>query len=89
MEETLHRPTSASGPRRAAGPERNHTTSRQGPAPDAATQAAEQGSTERPAGASGGSATNDIGIFEDEEVASRVDIALRQLIDRVEAELVD
>lgn len=31
--------------------------------------------------------TNDIGIFEDEEVASRTDVALRQLIDRVEAEL--
>ena len=31
--------------------------------------------------------TNDIGIFEDEEVASRIDVALRQLIDRVEAEL--
>ena len=33
--------------------------------------------------------TNDIGIFEDEEKASRVDVALRQLIDRVEAELAD
>ena len=33
--------------------------------------------------------TNDIGIFEDEEVASRMDAALRQLIDRVEAELTD
>ena len=33
--------------------------------------------------------TNDIRDFEDEEVASRVDIALRQLIDRVEAELTD
>ena len=33
--------------------------------------------------------TNDIGIFEGEEVASRVDVALRQLIDRVEAELAD
>lgn len=33
--------------------------------------------------------TNDIRIFEDEEVASRVDVALRQLINRVEAELAD
>lgn len=33
--------------------------------------------------------TNDIGIFEDEETAARVDVALRQLIDRVEAELDD
>nr|DAN72607.1 MAG TPA: hypothetical protein [Caudoviricetes sp.] len=33
--------------------------------------------------------TNDIVIFEDEEVASRIDVALRQLIDRVEAELAD
>lgn len=33
--------------------------------------------------------TNDIGIFENEDVASRVDVALRQLIDRVEAELTD
>lgn len=33
--------------------------------------------------------TNDIRIFEDEEVASRIDVALRQLIDRVEAELAD
>ena len=33
--------------------------------------------------------TNDIMIFEDEGVASRIDIALRQLIDRVEAELTD
>lgn len=33
--------------------------------------------------------TNDIETFEDEEVASRTDVALRQLIDRVEAELVD
>ena len=33
--------------------------------------------------------TNDIGIFEDEEVASRIDVALRRLIDRVEAELAD
>lgn len=33
--------------------------------------------------------TNDIGIFEDEEVASRIDAALRQLIDRVEADLAD
>lgn len=31
--------------------------------------------------------TNDIVIFEEEEVASRLDVALRQLIDRVEAEL--
>ena len=31
--------------------------------------------------------TNDIGIFEEEEVASRTDVALRQLIDRAEAEL--
>lgn len=33
--------------------------------------------------------TNDIRTFEDEEVASRVDVALRRLIDRVEAELAD
>ena len=33
--------------------------------------------------------TNDIGIFEEEEVASRIDVALRRLIDRVEAELID
>lgn len=33
--------------------------------------------------------TNDIGIFESEEVASRIDVALRQLINRVEAELAD
>lgn len=33
--------------------------------------------------------TNDIGIFEDEGVASRIDVALRQLIDRVGAELTD
>lgn len=33
--------------------------------------------------------TNDIVIFEDEEVAGRVDVALRQLMDRVEAELTD
>ena len=33
--------------------------------------------------------TNDIVIFEDEEVASRIDAALRRLIDRVEAELTD
>lgn len=33
--------------------------------------------------------TNDIVAFEGEEVASRVDVALRRLIDRVEAELVD
>lgn len=31
--------------------------------------------------------TNDIVTFEEEEVASRTDAALRQLIDRVEAEL--
>lgn len=33
--------------------------------------------------------TNDIVIFEDEETASRVAVALRQLIDRVEVELAD
>lgn len=33
--------------------------------------------------------TNDIRIFEREEAASRIDVALRQLIDRVEAELTD
>ena len=33
--------------------------------------------------------TNDIGIFESEEAASRLDVALRRLIDRVEAELAD
>ena len=33
--------------------------------------------------------TNDIVIFEDEGVASRIDAALRRLIDRVEAELTD
>lgn len=33
--------------------------------------------------------TNDIRIFEEEEAASRIDVALRQLIDRVEAELTD
>ena len=33
--------------------------------------------------------TNDIRIFEEEEVASQVDVALRQLIDRVEVELSD
>lgn len=33
--------------------------------------------------------TNDIVIFEDEGVASRIDVALRRLIDRVEAELTD
>lgn len=33
--------------------------------------------------------TNDIGTFEDEETAGRIDVALRQLIDRVEAELTD
>ena len=33
--------------------------------------------------------TNDIGTFEEEGEASRVDVALRRLIDRVEAELAD
>lgn len=33
--------------------------------------------------------TNYIGIFEDEETAGRVDVALRRLMDRVEAELTD
>lgn len=33
--------------------------------------------------------TNDIRIFENEEVASRIDVALRRLIDRVEVELTD
>ena len=33
--------------------------------------------------------TNDIRVFENEEVATRVDVALRRLIDRVEAELAD
>lgn len=33
--------------------------------------------------------TNDIRKFEGEEVASRIDAALRRLIDRVEAELAD
>lgn len=33
--------------------------------------------------------TNDIGTFEEEGVASRTDVALRQIIDRVEAELAD
>ncbi|WP_455087087.1 hypothetical protein [Prevotella denticola] len=33
--------------------------------------------------------TNDIGIFEREEAASRTNVALRQLIDRVEAELTE
>lgn len=33
--------------------------------------------------------TNDIGIFEEEGTASRIDVALRRLIDRVEAELTD
>ena len=33
--------------------------------------------------------TNDIRTFEDEETASQVDVALRRLIDRVEAELTD
>lgn len=30
--------------------------------------------------------TNDIGIFEEEETASRIDVALRRLINRVEAD---
>lgn len=33
--------------------------------------------------------TNDIAIFEDEGMADRIDVALRRLIDRVEAELAD
>ena len=33
--------------------------------------------------------TNDIRIFEDEETAARSDVALRQMIDRVEVELTD
>jgi len=33
--------------------------------------------------------TNDIGDFEGEEVASQIDVALRRLIDLVEAELTD
>ena len=33
--------------------------------------------------------TNDIGTFEEEETAGRVDVALRRLIDRVEVELTD
>lgn len=33
--------------------------------------------------------TNDIREFEGEEVASRIDVALRRLIDRVKAELAD
>ncbi len=33
--------------------------------------------------------TNNIEIFEDEETAGRIDVALRRLIDRVEAELAD
>lgn len=33
--------------------------------------------------------TNDIRDFEGEEAASRIDVALRRLIDRVEAELAD
>jgi hypothetical protein len=33
--------------------------------------------------------TNDIRVFEDEGKASRVDVALRRLIDRVEAEVAD
>jgi len=32
-------------------------------------------------------ATNDIEVFEEEGVASRIDVALRQMIDRAEAEL--
>lgn len=33
--------------------------------------------------------TNDIVTFEDEKKASRIDVALRQLLNRVEAELTD
>lgn len=33
--------------------------------------------------------TNDIEIFENEEMASRIDVALRRLINRVEAELTE
>lgn len=33
--------------------------------------------------------TNDIVIFEEEDVASRIDVALRRLVDRVEVELTD
>ena len=33
--------------------------------------------------------TNDIGTFESEEEADRIDVTLRRLIDRVEAELTD
>ena len=33
--------------------------------------------------------TNDIRTFENEEAASRIDVALRRLLDRVEAELDD
>lgn len=33
--------------------------------------------------------TNNIGIFEDDGEASRIDVALRRLLDRVEAELAD
>ena len=33
--------------------------------------------------------TNDIRNFEEEEVASRIDVALRRLLDRIEAELTD
>lgn len=33
--------------------------------------------------------TNDIRIFEKEETAGRIDVALRRLIDRVEVELAD
>lgn len=33
--------------------------------------------------------TNDIRSFEGEEAASRIDVALRRLIDRVEADLAD
>lgn len=34
-------------------------------------------------------ATNDVREFEGEEVADRIDVALRRLIDRVEVELAD
>ena len=33
--------------------------------------------------------TNDIEVFEEEGTASRIDVVLRRLIDRVEAELAD
>lgn len=33
--------------------------------------------------------TNDIGIFEEEGVAARIDVELRRLIDHIEAELTD